>query len=126
MRKRYKKLDLRLSNKQHEKLMIKNLFTSLFMYGKVVTTKPRSRALKAYSLKKVTSYKKVVDSAWKLKRWLNDEFSTKKYSTRVADKIAQLYKDFAISIVMIQPRKGDNTQQFEVSIVNYDAKKENE
>lgn len=104
--------------------MIKNLFTSLVMYGKVTTTKPRAKALKAYALTKVQAYKKLNDSL-STKRWVKAEVSTMKYLQRVVEKLNGFDK-FAVSAVQVQPRKGDNAQQYEVSILNYDAQKKNE
>lgn len=126
MRKRNKKLNLNQSTKSHDKLMAKNLFTSLMMYGKVVTTKPRASVLKAYALKKVSAYNKIMGSSWELKRWLTNELTTKKFAHKVAEKLAVLNKNFAVSTVMVQPRKGDNSQQYEVSVINFDAQKEDE
>ncbi len=124
MRKRVKRLNLNASNKAHDKLMAKNLFTSLLMYGKITTTKPRAKAVKAYALSKVNAYKKLTTSL-EQKRWLNAEVSTKTYAKRVANKITG-FENFAVSVVMAQPRKGDNAQRYEVSILNYDAEKKNE
>lgn len=125
MRKRVKKLNLNQSSKQHDKSLIKNLFTSLMMYGKVTTTKPRASALKAYSLSKVSAYKKL-GSSLESKRWLKAEVSTIKYNKRVADKLKTLGATFAVSVVQTQPRKGDSAPQYEVSVINYDAQKTNE
>lgn len=125
MRKRVKKLNLNQSTKSHDKLLAKNLFTSLMMYGKVVTTKPRSRVLRGYALSKVNAYKKLGTSL-ETKRWLQAEVSTVKYRKRVTDKLNSFGADFAVSIVQTQPRKGDNAPQYEVVILNYDAPKTNE
>ena len=125
MRKRVKKLNLNQSSKQHDKSLIKNLFTSLMMYGKVTTTKPRASALKAYALSKVSSFKKT-GSSLESKRWLKAEVSTVKYNKRVADKLKGFGADFAVSVVQTQPRKGDSAPQYEVTVINYDAQKTNE
>lgn len=95
------------------------------MYGKVTTTKPRAKVLKAYALSKVNAYKKLATSL-ETKRWLQAEVSTIKYNKRVADKLNGFGTDFAVSIVQTQPRKGDSAPQYEVSIINYDAKKTDE
>ena len=125
MRKRVKKLNLNQSTKSHDKLLIKNLFTSLMMYGKLNTTKPRAKALRGYALSKVNAFKKLGTSL-DSKRWLQAEVSTVKYNKRVADKLKGFGADFAVSIVQTQPRKGDSAPQYEVSIINYDAQKTNE
>lgn len=125
MRKRVKKLNLNQSTKSHDKLLAKNLFTSLLMYGKVTTTKPRAKVLKAYALSKVSGFKKITTSL-ETKRWLQSEISTMKYNKRVAEKLKGFGADFAVTIVQTQPRKGDNSSQYEVTIINYDEKKGNE
>lgn len=125
MRKRVKRLNLNQSSKQHDKSLIKNLFTSLMMYGKVTTTKPRAAALKAYSLSKVSAYNKLGTSL-DSKRWLKAEVSTVKYNKRVAEKLKQLSKNFAVSVVQTQPRKGDSAPQYEVTVINFEAQKTNE
>jgi large subunit ribosomal protein L17 len=125
MRKRVKKLNLNQSTKSHDKLMAKNLFTSLLTYGKVTTTKPRATTLRGYALSKISSYKKL-SSSLDTKRWFNVEISSVKFRKRVEDKIKELAETFAVSIVQTQPRKGDNASQYEVSIINFDAPKSNE
>ncbi len=125
MRKRVKKLNLNQSTKSHDKLLIKNLFTSSLMYGKVTTTKPRAKALKAYSLSKVNAFTKL-GSSLETKRWLKSEVSTVKYNKRVSDKLQGFGSAFAVSIVQTQPRKGDSAPQYEVTVINYDAKKTDE
>lgn len=92
------------------------------MYGKLTTTKPRAQVVKAYTLSKAAEYAKLSTSL-DLKRWLKAEFSTQQYAERVAEKMKTLAKSMAVSIVMTQPRKGDNAPQYEVSILNYDAQK---
>lgn len=125
MRKRVKRINLNQSSRSHDKLLAKNLFTSLLMYGKLVTTKPRSRVVKAYTLTKVAAYKKL-SSSLTTKRWIKAELSTVKYAKRIEEKLKSFGSDFAISIVMTQPRKGDSAPQYEVSILNYDVKKSDE
>ncbi|MCC7304573.1 hypothetical protein IT418_04150 [bacterium] len=125
MRKRVKKLNLNQSTKSHDKLLAKNLFTSLLMYGKVTTTKPRAKVLKAYALSKVSDFKKN-KSSLETKRWLQSEISTLKYNKRVSGKLKSFGTNFAVSVVQTQPRKGDNASQYEVTIINYDEKKGNE
>lgn len=126
MRKRVKKLNLNQSTKSHDKLLIKNLFTSLLTYGTVTTTKPRASALKAYSLNKVSNYNKVSANPLELKRWINVELSTDKFGKRITEKLKLIAKEFAVTSSIVQPRKGDNAQQYEISIINFDAKVENE
>ncbi|WKZ23841.1 MAG: L17 family ribosomal protein [Candidatus Dojkabacteria bacterium] len=125
MRKRVKKLNLNQSTKAHDKLLAKNLFTSLLLYGKVVTTKPRASTLKAYALSKVNAFRKLTTSL-DTKRWLSAELSTQAYKARATEKLKSFGADFAVSVVMTSPRKGDNAPQYEVSIINYEPKKTDE
>jgi large subunit ribosomal protein L17 len=125
MRKRVKKLNLNQSTKSHDKLLVKNLLTSLLTYGKVTTTKPRAKALKAFALSKVSAYKKL-GSSLETKRWFAVEISTMKFQKRISEKLKAIAKDFAVTSVETQPRKGDNSKQYIVSIINFDAQKSNE
>lgn len=95
------------------------------MYGKLTTTKPRAKALRGYALSKVNAFGKLSNSL-ESKRWLKVEVSTTQYMKRVTDKLKSFDKTFAVSMVMVQPRKGDNAQQYEVSILNFEPKKSNE
>ncbi|PJA12540.1 hypothetical protein CO112_01690 [Candidatus Dojkabacteria bacterium CG_4_9_14_3_um_filter_150_Dojkabacteria_WS6_41_13] len=125
MRKRVKRLNLNQSSRSHDKALIKNLFTSLVMYGKVTTTKPRAQALRAYACNKVFAFKRLGTSL-ESKRWIKAEVSTYKYSKRVTEKLKGFDEKFAVTTAMTKPRGGDNAPQYEVSIINYDATKTNE
>jgi len=123
MQKRVKKLNLNTSNKGHNKLLLKNLVTSLMMYGKVVTTKPRANAVKAEAQSLLSQYSKLQDSR-ETKRWFKENFSTVKYLPRIQKLFAEKVQLLAVSIVQDAPRKGDAAKQYEVSLLNYDKKKD--
>ncbi|WKZ30258.1 MAG: L17 family ribosomal protein [Candidatus Dojkabacteria bacterium] len=125
MRKRVKRLNLNTTKRSHDKLLIKNLFTSLIVYGVVTTTVKRAKSLKSYAQSLAADYAKQSDSR-SLKRWANENISSMKFRKRAMDKLAALKDAFKVSIVKVAPRKGDNAVQYEVSILNFDQKKTDE
>lgn len=125
MRKRVKRVNLNTTSRSHDKLMLKNLFTSLVIYGKVATTETKARALKSFALAQVADYAKLTESRI-VKRWINSEISTLKFRKRASEKLNTLKGDFKVTMVRVAPRKGDNAAKYEVSILNYDVKNTNE
>lgn len=121
MRKRVKRLNLNTTKRSHDKSLIKNLFTSLVTYGTVTTTETKARALKSYVQSKYAEFEAITESRLK-KRWMNEEVSTSKFQDRIEKKLDSLKSNFKVTMVRVAPRKGDNADQFEVSIINFDDK----
>jgi ribosomal protein L17 len=125
MRKRVKRLNLNTTKRSHDKLLLKNLFTSLIVYGIVTTTVKRAKTLKSFAQHQGAEFAKLTDSRG-LKRWANENISSLKFKKRAMDKLEALKGAFKVSIVKVAPRKGDNAVQYEVSILNFDQKKSDE
>jgi large subunit ribosomal protein L17 len=125
MRKRVKRLNLNTTKRSHDKLLLKNLFTSLVVYGKVTTTETKARALKSFAQAQFADFAKITESR-DLKRWANSEISTEKFLDRAIGNLQAHKEALQVTIVRLEPRKGDNASQYEVSIINFDPKKRNE
>jgi ribosomal protein L17 len=103
-------------------LLLKNLFSSLVIYGKVTTTERKARTLKSHAQKQLAGYGKLSESRMQ-KRWVNENVSTVTFRKRVTANLERVKTEAKVSMVRTAPQKGDNAAQYEVSILNFDAKK---
>ena len=122
MYKRIKKYNLNASDKQHGRLMLKNLFTSLLLNGKIKTTERKAKELKRFALSQMGYYKRIKSPMVK-KTWLKDLVKSRKYFDRVVSKMQELVDDFKISDKKSRFRAGDGALMIELTIINFDKKK---
>jgi len=116
MRKRVKRLNLNTTKRSHDKLLLNNLFTSFVLYGKVVTTERKARALKSFAQSQIHEYSTISDSRLK-KRWINVNISTGKLLKKATESLNKLVSA-KVSMARLAPRKGDNAARYEVSTLN--------
>jgi len=128
MYKKVKKLNLNTSDKAHGKLLIKNLFTSLLINGKIKTTEKKAKELKKYAQEKISDYiNKIIrkEPIYK-KTWLQQNILGNKLGyKRAVDNLKALNKGFKITIHRVGFRAGDGALLYEVELINSEAK-ENE
>ncbi|GEM_PF-1862209 len=117
MRKRVKRLNLNTTKRSHDKLLIKNLFTSFILYGKVVTTETKARALKSYIQSQIHDYASITESRLQ-KRWINENISTEKLLKKAIASLEKFKENKKISMTRISSRKGDNAERFEITVIN--------
>lgn len=123
MYKRVKKYNLNTSDKQHTYLMLRNLFTSLLIYGKVETTLKKAKALKKYAQEKVAFYNRDLPVVVK-KTWLKENISSRKFFRRAVANLERVKKHFAVSIQRTRFRAGDGALLAEVKILNFEKPKD--
>ncbi len=128
MYKRVKKLNLNTSDKAHGKLLIKNLFTSLLINGKVKTTEKKAKELKRYAQAKISKFLNKIAKGEPIyrKTWLQQNIlgSNAGYKKAI-NNLKALNKEFKITIHRIGFRAGDGATLYEVELINSDTK-ENE
>ena len=129
MYKRVKKVNLNTSDKGHNKLMLVNLFTSLLLSGKIVTTEKRAKTLKSYAQKQLAYFAKNKDKLGAIARktWLQQHISATGQTYKQAmEKLQQLAGNAKISIIRHGFRKGDGALLYEVRILNFEQENKNE
>ena len=124
MKKRVKKLKLNTTNRAHTSLMLRNMFTSLVLHGKVVTTTAKAKTLKSYAEKTINRYARL-KSSWEKKRWLTANILTKAFEIKAKDKLeAFVTSGYKISNKRIGFRKGDGAELTRLEIVALKPKQE--
>ncbi len=123
MHKGVKKYNLNTSNKAHGKLLLRNLFTSLLLSGRLETTEKKAKSLKQYALKAVNRFKKIKSPITK-KTWLQTNIITRKNYKVALENLDRIKDNFAVSIKRSRFRKGDGAVIYEVVILNFDEKKD--
>ncbi len=116
MYKKKKKYRLNTSNKAHTYLMLRNLFTSLLLHKKLVTTVRRAKTLRDYAQKMLVQYSKIEDP-WQKKRWINANILTRKYLNRIKETLEQAKKEYKITLKAVGFRNGDGSLMYEVELV---------
>ena len=121
-KKRRGSYNLNTSDKAHTALMLKNLFTSLLLSGKIVTTSKRAKALKSYAQKLVAKYKAKKESWHPIvkKTWLKEHILTRKDFKKAVEHLEKLVDDFKVGVYRAGYREGDGALLYEVRILNFD------
>lgn len=101
----------------HRKMMMKNLVTSLFKHGKIVTTETRAKEVRRDAEKMITLAKKNDLAARRLVlAEVLDETTVKE----LFDKIAPKYQDRDggyVRITKLGPRRGDGAPEVVLELV---------
>lgn len=111
------------TDKSHSKAMLRNLASSLIFHEAIETTKPRSRAVKAFVERLMTHAKK--DNIGS-KRLVFDRLRNRKSTKKLIEVLAPRFADRNsgyISVVKSLSSKGDNTPLYRVMFVDYEPKK---
>lgn len=124
MYKRVKKYNLNTSDKAHGRLLLKNLFTSLLLSGKITTTEKKAKSLKQFAEKTVAYYRSQKLGPIAKKTWLQEHLLTRKLYKQALEVLERVKDKFAIRIRRAKFRKGDGAILWEVSIINFDEKKD--
>ncbi len=124
MYKGVKKYNLNTSDKAHGRLMLRNLFTSLLLSGKITTTEKKARTLKTYAEKVISYYRKAKLAPIAKKTWLQQHIMTRKFYKQALETLERIKDNFALRIRRAKFRKGDGAILWEVSIINFDDKKD--
>ena len=122
MKKRVKKYVLNTSNKAHDKMLLRNLLTSLLLRGHLETTEPKAKSLRSFALKAVSKYNKITDPLLR-KKWHDYYILSKAYKKRIIANLERLKSDFRISIRRQRIRAGDSAILYKVYILNFDKEK---
>jgi len=115
MHKGVKKYNLNTSDKQHGHLMLRNLFTSLLLNDRVVTTEKKAKSLKSYAQKALARYKKGFANKILEKTWLKQNILTRKEFKKAVEKL-QSMKDAKIHLLRSHFRSGDGALMYEVRL----------
>jgi len=108
--------------KDHRELMQRNLLTSLVLYEKIVTTKPKAKQLSSLFDRLISKAK---DNDSNAKRNVNSILLDKKASAKVFDILIQRYSKRTsglTSIANLSPRKGDNSEICQIILLDRKAK----
>ncbi len=122
MYKRVKKFNLNTSDKAHGQLMLRNLFTSLLLHGKVETTIKRAKELKRFALRQISYYNRDLPVLVK-KTWLKQNITTRKFFKKALENLERVKGDFRLSLKRTRFRAGDGALMAEVRILNFEPKK---
>ncbi len=122
MYKRVKKFNLNTSDKAHGQLMLRNLFTSLLLHGKVETTIKRAKELKRFALRQISYYNRDLPVLVK-KTWLKQNITTRKFFKKALENLERVKDDFRLSLKRTRFRAGDGALMAEVRILNFEPKK---
>jgi len=111
VRHRVKKFKLSRPKDQKEALL-RGLFNSLVLYGKIETTHPKAKALKAYAERVVTRIKRediMYNKVREAKRHLYDKKAVWKLVREIAPKYEERNGGY-IRVVRSRIRRGDGAQ----------------
>ncbi len=114
MYKRKKKYKLNTSNREHRKMMLRNLFTSLVLTREIETTNRRAKTLKDYAQKMFSAFLKMQDSLQK-ERWVKANILTRRFYHRAYKTLQQLHSvGYKIRIHATRFRNGDGSIMYKV------------
>ncbi|MBU0578263.1 50S ribosomal protein L17 [Patescibacteria group bacterium] len=109
----------RLNRKEaHLNSMLRNLATSIVLYEKVKTTRPKAKMVKPIIEKLITTVKK--QSLPVAMRTLNSYFTDKNASKKLAREILERYKDRNSGYLRVTPlgfRTGDAANMVQIELV---------
>ena len=101
----------------HERLMLANLATDLFMHGKVVTTEARARAVRPLAEKLITKARKGdIHSRRVVARTITSKDAVHHLFSEVAPKYTDRPGGYT-RITKLGPRRGDGAEEAVIELV---------
>lgn len=105
------------SSPAHERLMLANMATSLFMHGRITTTLPKAKRLRPLAERLITFAKRGdLHSRRRVMRVIRNKSVVHKLFTQIAEQMEQREGGYT-RIVKIAPRKGDSAPAAIIELV---------
>lgn len=105
------------SSPAHERLMLANMATALFKYGRITTTLPKAKRLRPLAERLITFAKRGdLHSRRRVMRVIRDKSVVHKLFTEIAEQMEQREGGYT-RIIKIAPRKGDSTPAAIIELV---------
>ena len=106
----------------HQRLILRNLATSLFEHGRIKTTEAKARTLRPYAEKLITKAKKAQDGPMRVHRirqiqgYLGDREMTHKLVNDVAPRYVERNGGYT-RILKLGTREGDNAKMARIELI---------
>ncbi len=102
---------------EHERLLLSNLASDLFMHGKVVTTAAKAKALRPLAEKMITSARKGdVHSRRVVLKTITNKDAVHQLFSEVAPRYAERPGGYT-RIIKLGPRRGDGAEEALIELV---------